>query len=258
MTIRPTLAGFSKTGATSALNFGAVYFNWINLASAFKDVTTNWSGENATNFASALFGTFGSLGAAMVSARAAYVVTITTIASRLPGGGNRLAAKTFLSSVAFTRLTGYPAIIAGLATDIQKGRRLGKAQNDLASDYTYAAGFTMFLGSAALLEGGIGVAGGAALVPVVGWGAAVVMLVGAALIVGAVWLYALADAENNRPLELWVTCSIFGNRMGDDSSKYEADYRPKAFTTLSEELQGWYQAYYGPLLLNGDAARQLW
>ncbi|WP_322006127.1 T6SS effector BTH_I2691 family protein [Paraburkholderia tropica] len=257
LTIRPTLAGFSKTGAISALNFGAVYFNWINLASAFKDVTTNWSGENATNFASALFGTFGSLGAAMVSARAAYVVTITTIASRLPGVGYRLAAKTFLSSVAFTRLTGYPAIIAGLATDIQKGSRLGSAGNREAATYTYVGGAAMAIGGGLVLEGGIGLAGGAALIPVVGWGAAIVILIGAATIAGALWLYALAEAENNRPMEQWVTRSIFGNRMGDESSKNEVDYRPEAFTSLDEELQGWYQAYYGPLLLNGDAARQL-
>jgi hypothetical protein len=51
--------------------------------------------------------------------------------------------------------------------------------------------------------------------------------------------------------------SIFGNRMGDDSSKNESDYRPKALENLDEGLQGWCQAYYCPVLLTGDAAKQL-
>ncbi|WP_244851583.1 T6SS effector BTH_I2691 family protein [Caballeronia sp. SL2Y3] len=255
--VRPTLAGFSKTGAVSALNFGALYFNWLNLASAFKDITTNYSSENATNLASAMFATLGSLGAAMVSARAIYVTAITTLANRLPGVGFRLAAQTFLSSVAFTRLTGYPAILAGLLTDIQKGLRLSNAGNKEASRYTYWGGATMFLGGVAVLEGSIALAGGVSIIPVVGWAAAVVILVGAALIAGALWLYAQADSASNRPMELWVTCGIFGNRMGDDNSKNEVDHRPKAFKDLGDELQGWYQAYYGPVLLNSDAAKQL-
>ncbi|MET3654758.1 T6SS effector BTH_I2691 family protein [Dyella japonica] len=255
--VRPTLAGWGKTGTLGALNFAVLYFNYVNLMSTYKDITSHYSNENATNLASAIFGTMGSLGAAMVSVRVVQVGILSTIATRLPGVGYQLAVKSFLSSVAFTRAMGYPAIALGLLTDGMKASRLGRGGNVEAAGYTAGGGLAMAIGGFALTEGLIGFAGGVAWIPVVGWGAAAVALVGAALIGTALWLYGKADAANNRPMELWVTRSVFGNRMGDDSSRNEADYRPRTFVNLSEELQGWYQACFGPVLLNAEAAKQL-
>ena len=257
LTIRPTLGGMGKVSTVGGLNFGVVYFNYINLASTFKEVTTHYTDENATNFAAALFGMLGSLGGAVVSARAAYVAIIIARGGSLPGGGFGVAMQRVFGSTAFSRLGGYPAIAYGLWTDLKKSARLENAKNEDAAMYTKRAGYAMAAGSIAVLEGTLSFAGASASIPLVGWVAAVIILVGGAAIVGALWLYAQADAENHRPLERWVTRSIFGNRMGDDSSKYEPDHRPKAYKGLEEELQGWYEAYYSPVMLNADAAKQL-
>lgn len=257
LSVRPTLGGWSKTGAVSGLNFGMVYLNVLNLVTAIKELNAHYAGENVTNFLSALSGTLGALGASMVSARAVYVAAIVARGSNLPGVSFGSAVARVLGSTAFTRTFGYFGIGFGLWTDIKKAKRLKGSSNEAAGAYTYLGGGAMAIGSAAFMEGLLTLSGAAFSIPVAGWGLAALILAGGLLIGAGLYFYGLADAENNRPLEAWVTRSVFGIRMGDDSSKDEPDHRPTSYKSLEEELPGWYQAYFSPILLDSSAAKQL-
>ncbi|MDR0183460.1 T6SS effector BTH_I2691 family protein [Lysobacter arvi] len=261
--IKPTIASLGKVQGAGALNAGLLYFNIINLHSAWLEVSRKYSHEGATNFASALFGTISALGTMAVSARTVHVATVARMSATgmIPGAGFGAGVARFLAGKLFGRVMGWPGILFGLATDWQKSFRLKNAGNSQASRYTFWGGAALAIGSAAILEGALAWSATSAAVvagiPLAGW----VVAAGLLLVAGGLWLMSRGHAQNHQPLELWAARSIFGNRMDDGESRDEvprdAEDRPPPYIHLDEEIQGWYQARFAPLLLDHDQAEVL-
>ena len=257
LTVRPTFKALVNAAVGAGINHGVLYFNVINLMSAYNDISKRQSLYNVTNFAEAIFGTVGALGAAAVSIRSTYVTVIARTTTSMPGVAYGAGVTKLLESKLFGRITGWGGIGFCLATDWQKAYQLNKAGNKSAARATFYGGAAVAIGSVAILEASLAAAAGTATVPVAGW----IIAAGILLIAGGLWLFSRAAAAKNRPLELWATRSVFGNRMGDGEERNDVpldqDGRPLAYPNLLEEIQGWYFSRYAPVLLDDDAAEEL-
>lgn len=261
--VKPSSAVLAKVKAGGAFNAGMLYFNIINLHSAWAEVSTRYRHESAMNFASAVFGTTSALGTMVVSGRTVYVAAMARMsaANAIPGASYGVATTKFLAGKLFGRFAGWPGIILGFATDIMKVRILNKAGAHQAATYAAASGIYLLAGGAAILEGslawGAGASAVAAGVPVAGW----VVAAGLLMIVGGLWLASRAADQNHLPIELWATRTVFGNRMGDGESRTDVPLdshgRPERYENTKKELQGWYAARFAPVLLTRDQATSL-
>ncbi|NBA97552.1 hypothetical protein GUY40_21810, partial [Pseudomonas sp. R5(2019)] len=258
--VKPSLASTLVSGV-GVLNFGMVYFNLINLNSALKEVQSDGSFEAAAGFISAILGTMGAVAAALVSTRAIYATTMLRLTGTAPGLAYSGGVARFLTSKLFSRGVGWPVIVFGLSSDLSKAKRQYRQGDSASSAYTASGGFLVAAGSFAILEGSLAITGATFFVPVAGWAAAAIVLLGAAIVAGGLALHAQAHASKHTPIELWAARSIFGNYQNDGEHRptitLDTHKRLPKFYNLNEEIRVWYAAYYAPVLLNKDEAKSL-
>ncbi|MDH1659790.1 hypothetical protein N5E96_25205, partial [Pseudomonas mosselii] len=181
------------------------------------------------------------------------------LSSTAPGMAFGNGVIKFLGSNLFARLSGYPAIFLGLASDVEKSDRQKLHGNPEASNLTLYGGSAVAAGSVLVLEGGLAVAGVTSVVPFAGWGAAALVLLGAVIIAGGLYLHAKAYEHLHTPIELWAARSIFGNRKNDGEVHPEVvlDHEKKLpkFPSLQDELKAWHDEHYGPRLITAEEAQ---
>jgi len=269
--VRPTLKSLGVTSGGGVLNAGMLYFNMINLTIALEKLKKEPATSDVLNFVSAVLGTISAMAATGVSLRSIYVASAARFSQSLPGAAFGTGVTSTLSSKLFGRALGWPGIILGVITDGYSGYEKLNAGNSTAAAYTWGGGIALAIGSAAMLEGGIALgsamagvgtaAGASATIPVAGWIAAAVILIGGAMVIGAMWLMSRANKENHTPMELWAARSVFGNRKNDgqvrQGIKLDSQKRLPGYASLSDEIKGWYQGYFGPVLLDASQAKSL-
>ncbi|MFJ2985957.1 hypothetical protein ACIPFI_26895, partial [Pseudomonas sp. NPDC087039] len=215
--------------------------------------------EYTTGFAASIFGVIGATGATLVSVRATQKAVMLRLSLTAPGMAFGNSVIKFVGSNLFARLTGYPAIILSLFSDGIKAWRQNINGNTTASGYTFAGGLTMAIGSAVVLEGMLAVTGVTSVVPFAGWAAASLALIGAAIVVGALYLHAKAHEHVHSPIELWAARSIFGNRINDGELRpaIALDHERKlpSFPTLHAEIKAWHHERYRPKLITAEQAQ---
>ncbi|CAD5110606.1 sulfite exporter TauE/SafE family protein [Zestomonas carbonaria] len=261
-TVRPTLKsllGVTTTGG--AFNAGMLYFNIVHLANVWRTLESQYSHANAASFASAVLGTISAIAAALVSARAIYVASMSRLGFSMPGAVFSAGMARALSSRLFGRLFGWPAILTSFLADGIKAIRQLRQDNPRAGGYTLTGGIALALGSAAVLEGGFAIAGVTTIVPVAGWAAAAIVLIGAGLIAGGIWLHSKAAEEIHSPMELWAVRSQFGTRQNDGEIRPDTalddQKRLPGYPDITAEIKGWYEAFYAPMMLSDAQAEAL-
>ncbi|MFK0313618.1 T6SS effector BTH_I2691 family protein [Pseudomonas sp. NPDC090233] len=167
----------------------------------------------------------------------------------------------FMSSNLFARLTGYPPILFGLASDIFKGLRQSNNGDDTAGGFTAISGITISIGSAAILEGTLAIIGPTIVIPFAGWGAVVIVALGATLLAAGLFLQAKATERLHSPLELWAARSVFGTRQNDGEERQDIKLdlfrKLPRFDSITEEIKKWYSTYYTPLKITNEQAKEL-
>ncbi|MFZ5933944.1 T6SS effector BTH_I2691 family protein [Pseudomonas sp. HS6-2] len=251
--VKPTLLGLLTSGVGTGLNAGMLWFNVLALQVAYKSLLKGGAPEYAAGFAASIFGVVGATAATLVGARAIQKAVLLKSSSIAPGlaFGNGLFK--YLGSNLFARLSGYPAIMLGLYSDIEKSQRQRQQGDPTAARYTFAGGILIAIGSAIVLEGGLAVPGATKVIPFSGWTAAAFVLFGAAFIAGGFYFHAKANERIHRPIELWAARSIFGNLRNDGEIRegIQLDYEKKLprYNNFIEEISRWHSACYSPTLL---------
>lgn len=167
----------------------------------------------------------------------------------------------FMGSNLFARLSGYPAIIMSLLSDIAKYRRQKEQGDPTSAQLTLYGGGAVAAGAVLTLEGSLAIAGATLVIPFAGWAAAAIVLVGATILAGGLYLHAKASERIHSPLELWGSRSIFGTRLNDGENRVnlKLDHNKKlpGFQSLKEEVKAWYDTYYSPILISSEEAKAL-
>lgn len=257
--VKPNVASLLSTTGGGALNIGMLWFNIVNIKSAYTYLRSDPSFEYAAGFASALFGLAGAAAAVLVSARAGHKVIMLRVSATAPGFAFGNGFLRFISSNLFTRLTGYPSTAFGFIPDLLTAHRQRANGDWVAAALTATGGLAVAAGSAAILEGALAIAGPTAVIPVAGWAAAAITLVGAGILAGGLALHSQAKARIHRPIELWAARSIFGTLKndGEERKNITLDQRKKLppYSSVSEEIKNWYAAYFAPELLDAEQAQ---
>lgn len=259
--VKPKLASILTTTGGGALNVGMLWFNIVNLKSAYDNMLSDPSFEYVTGFASAIFGAAGAAAAVLVSARAAHKVIMLRVSTAGPGMAFGNGFIRVIGSNLFSRWVGYPAILTSFASDIAKAGRQAQNGDETAAGYTVAGGFMVLLGSVALLEGSLAIAAPTMVLPFAGLAAAAVALLGAAVVAGGVAFHAAARERKHEPIELWAARSVFGTLENDgefrDDIILNKDKELPPYSDVEAEIKAWYATYFAPALLDKQQAQTL-
>ncbi|WP_334046548.1 T6SS effector BTH_I2691 family protein [Burkholderia cepacia] len=259
--VRPNIAALATTAGGGVLNVAMLYFNVIALKSAYASLCSDPAFENAAGFASAILGVTGALVATGASARSAYKIIVLRYTANAPGMAFGNGVMSFITGNLFSRLLGYPTIVSGFLSDSAKMVRQIQNGDSTAGFYTATGGIAVAAGSALILEAGLAIAAPTAVIPVAGWAAAAIVLFGAGVLAGGVWLHAQAAARIHSPIELWAARGLFGKRLNDgekrDDIKLDANGKLPPFPGVHEEIKAWYAAYYAPVLLTKKDAEAI-
>ncbi|MDR1463298.1 MAG: hypothetical protein LBI68_09235 [Azoarcus sp.] len=221
------------TGVAALLAFYNLYATVRDLE-LDKMTKASWS-----NLAAAVLGTGSAINAALAVAE-----------TRLPRGFARVGPASDLifrrlAGLTALRLFGYGAAIADGITHGFKANEQYAIGNTMASNYYAVSGLLLGLSGAALTHAAVlasvaataGVlATASAMVPVVGWAVAGVLLLGA----GA-YTVGLAMESEYTEIEYWLNDCIFG--------LHKQEMTRAVYPWASTEILGFYTAYYVPRLI---------
>ncbi|POF88822.1 T6SS effector BTH_I2691 family protein [Pseudomonas putida] len=258
--LKPTFSGLALNGVSTGLNSGMLLFNILSLNSAYKRVQKNDAPEYTAAFASSILGLIAATAATLTTVRAAYKSLMLKFGYTPPGlfFGNGLAK--FLGSNLFARASGYPAIITSFYSDYQKSIRQDLNGDHTASTYTFFGGAGTAIGSILMLEGSLAIAGPTVIIPFFGVAAAGVVLLGAAILAGGLYLHAKSAERIHNPIELWAARCVFGNRRNDGEIRkgvtLDVDKKLPSYNNLAEEIRSWHLASYSPALLSSHDAER--
>ncbi|MFJ2986212.1 hypothetical protein ACIPFI_27875, partial [Pseudomonas sp. NPDC087039] len=216
--------------------------------------------EYTTGFAASIFGVIGATGATLVSVRATQKALMLRLGYTGLGMAFGNGLLKLLGSKLFARGSGYPAIFLGLLSDGSKAFNQ-KEQGDLiAGTYTFAGGASIAIGSAVALEGGLAIVGAASFISFAALAATGIVLLGAAVIVGGLYLHSKASERIHTPLELWAARSIFGTRLNDGEHRknitLDSEKRLPPFAHINEEIQTWHIKYFSPVMITAKKAQK--
>ncbi|WP_416268181.1 toxin VasX [Burkholderia cepacia] len=221
---------------------GVAFFSLLNLKAAIVDLDLRkgkWE-ASLTNLAVAVCGIGSATNGALTTTRA--LMPQVYLRASISAGILR-----WFASTAALRLFGYGGAIFDAIGNWFKSVGQRKIGNLEAANAYALAGFGLGLGGAALTTGGGALLGGATMasvvagVPVWGWLAAGLILVGM-----GVWWLMLGDDAKFTPLGFWLNDGTFGKRELLGRSSLET------YTTLDDENKAFVNILYAPQLEDSE------